>query len=119
MICILCMPQQTVTKDGGLQCISNQVMSTGDLTGADVQECINQGLFDRGEDWLEHTMCMYATEGVGSAFCDSRLFDVAQTAINSVINEVIEKPVISVLTSVEDAAASFASSIASALCFWC
>ena len=100
-------------------CIASSAVSTGTLSGSDVQQCINDSLFERGEDWLETTVCLYATEGVGAAFCESGLFSVFKTAFNDIVNPIIEKPVIEVLTTVEDAAISFAGSIASALCFWC
>jgi len=87
----------------------------GNLTGQEVQDCINKCSFEYGEEQLEKWICDYATAsftgGLATFFCNSVLGVILQP-VNKFLNKFIEQPVINVVTKVEDAVQSIGSKIA-------
>ena len=76
--------------------------------GRGLQDCVNDKLFEWGEDKLEQAACAYLTAGVGSLFCGSKVFKAATHVVNSFANKYIEQPICHAATSIERAAASVA-----------
>ena len=79
----------------------------------DYQNCLNEYLFEKGEDALETAACEYFSGGAATPFCDSPLFQGITSVVNNVANQFIEKPIVHAMDTVEDAAVDAVKSVAS------
>ncbi len=94
----------------------SQLLSNG-ITGGQMQDCINQRLFEKSESWLEDAACDYVTGGLAGEFCGSVLNDILDP-INSVVNKLIEKPIVQAADDVEDAIADVGETVVKTIWNW-
>jgi len=86
-------------------------LTTGDMKGKMLQDCVNSFVIENGEALLEVWMCDALTGGLGAALCHSKAFKAVTTVVNNFLNDFIEEPIIEVVDAIEDAVVSIAKKV--------
>jgi hypothetical protein len=108
---------RNVSRSKGAPPCTAEVLLNG-VKGADFQKCLNEYLYDKGEDALETAACVYFSAGAAEPFCESPIFKGITSVVNKVANHFIEEPIVHAMDKVEDAAADAVTSVAHVFSSW-